>query len=109
MTITSAFSSEVTCLTTDWPLNRKLYIGDSSGNVSIFTSFSGSKLSTRKIHKGAVSKILYCAYNKHIITVGHDQSIRIFIEAEGQLLDMRCVIDAHAGPIVEGGYCWRSR
>jgi hypothetical protein len=52
---------------------------------------------------------LYCAYNKHIITMGHDQSIRIFTEAEGELLDMRYLIDAHSGPIVEGGYCWRSR
>jgi len=108
MIIPNAFTNEVTCITSDQPLNRKLYIGDSSGTISIFNSFSGSKLSSRQIHKGAISKIVFDPYNKHIITMGNDRMIRVLSETEGELEDTRHMIDAHTVPIVEGDYCWRS-
>ena len=40
--IKDASSHEITCIAMDMPLQRKLYIGNSFGAVSVFNAFTGT-------------------------------------------------------------------
>ena len=105
MTIEDASTHEITCITTDQPLQRKIYTGNTAGAISTFNSFSGSTLSTTSdAHKGAVAAILYCKLSKHVISTGLDKCIKVFSEEEGALKVLRMLVEAHSTPILMASY-----
>jgi hypothetical protein len=80
MSVKEAFKHEVTSMCADIPLQRKLYVGNSIGEVSVLSITTGSQLSCLSVHASAVSSIAYCEYSKHLISFGADRCIVILSE-----------------------------
>jgi len=95
---------EITTVCTDHPLQRKLYVGNSGGQLAVVNMSTGRQMSVRDVHAGALTAVMHCEHSRHIITCGADRSIVVFKEKEAQMEQLRILTDASDKPIVAGGY-----
>ncbi|GMH78679.1 hypothetical protein TL16_g07900 [Triparma laevis f. inornata] len=102
--IKNASTHEITMIAMDVPLQRKLYVGNSNGKVSIFNAFTGSKISEQGVHGGAIASIMVCEISKHVITTSADKCIKVFVEECGELVELRFITSAHETAIAHSAY-----
>ena len=98
--VKDASSVEITAISLDSPLQRKLYVGNSKGDVSIFNAFSCSQISVVSAHDAAVLAISFCEVSHHVITCAVDRTVKVFKEeAETSgftLKELRTLTQSHS-------------
>jgi WD40 repeat protein/Ca2+-binding EF-hand superfamily protein len=97
--VADASEYEITAITIDFPLQRKLYIGNSKGEIVVFNAFSCSEICRVEAHEGAVLSICFCELTRHIVSCGNDRSVKVFKEELDTMTQLRALTNSHPIPV----------
>jgi hypothetical protein len=81
---------------------RKFLLGDHSGNIHVFNYSSGAFMKPLDSHSAEVSRLLYCARHKNVLSVSWDRAIVLHSELDplhGVKIREMDSLFAHAGDI----------
>ena len=101
----SDFSSyDICAATTDYPRQRRVFVGDERGTISVLNYITGACLSKLDVHEGEVCEIIFDEKNSMVISAGHDEKVCVLHDKDGKLLLLRSIEHAHQGPIASLAY-----
>jgi len=95
--VPDASSNEITCVGTDFPLQRKLYVGNSVGTLQIFNITTGIVMSSKEVSASVAAPQSSTSYHikSHHITSHHTKPLNS--------------LQAHSGAVTSVMYCEHSR
>ena len=98
-------NADVTSATTDLPRERRVFVGDEAGVVSMLNFITGQPLHSRKLHEAEVTSTIFSPDYGVLISSSLDSKIKMTLAADGELTDMRTIENAHDGGVAISVYC----
>ena len=94
------FSEEdIFSATTDYPRQRRVFVGDDRGRISLLNYITGTALNQTNVHDGEVTSVVFDEANNMVITAGNDKRFCVLHDTDGELPMLRSVENAHKGQI----------
>jgi len=76
---------EVFAATTDYPRQRRVFVGDDRGQVCLLNYITGTSLNQTDVHEGEITSVIFCEETNMVITTGNDKKVCVLHDLDGEL------------------------